>query len=945
MLSSSISRCLCIESLYKIHALLIVNGISKYESIVREAVDKYLLFGYPHSAVSFYLSVKNPTLLLQNLVLRIFSNHGYYAQLLSLYAESQNSSYRRPDNYTFPIVIKACAADTACRAGKQAHCAALRSGYGGNLLVRTALVDFYFKIGLLEYARKVFDGITEPDLVSWNALLFGYCLNGFNQDAFKSLREMLLTDLKPNGSIFASVIPLCVRLRAPGLGASLHVFAIKCGILDDEALVPTLISMYSSFGYLSAARMLFEMQKVKDLVSWNSMISAYSQNGTPGKALEVFQLMNFEGERPDFVTMLSVLSSSCDLSDISYGESIHAIVIKDGLASQISVVASLLSMYAKSGELQDAENLFQTAPEKSLLLYNSILSGYLLNGLPRLALATFCEMIIQSVNPDSISLISAISASAMSIYLLLGKSLHAYSIRNGFHSNINVLNALLAFYSECNQFQYTLKLFNIMQARNLVSWNTLICGWTDIGDTQSAVAFFRQIGREDLKFDLITMISILPSIHKSENIALGKSFHALAIKNGFDSDTTLANALISMYANCGSVDDSHVLFQSVAFRSTVSWNALLTGYRKLKSSKEVMKLFNQMIEVGQKPNSVTLLNILSCCEAQIQGKSIHAFALRNFYNLETTLHTSSLCMYARFQNFEYCCRLFGTMDRNNVVYWNTMMSIYSQRKHTEVLNFFKEMLDDQVGPDAVTVLTLVSACSQLGSLDLAQCIHGFIIRSGFERSTSLINSFIDMYAKTGSISTAKRLLDELQEKDLISWSTMINGYGMHGDGEAAMELFLKMQESGACPDDITFVSILSACSHAGLVEEGRIFFKLMVEKHHITPRMEHYACLIDLFSRSGHLIEAFDLVRKLPFKPSIELLESLLGACNCHGDAEVGEAVGKLLIELHPTTSSYVMLSNIYSAAERWKDSGRLRFDMRAKEIRKEPGISFASMG
>ncbi|XP_020587513.1 pentatricopeptide repeat-containing protein At3g16610-like [Phalaenopsis equestris] len=203
-----------------------------------------------------------------------------------------------------------------------------------------------------------------------------------------------------------------------------------------------------------------------------------------------------------------------------------------------------------------------------------------------------------------------------------------------------------------------------------------------------------------------------------------------------------------------------------------------------------------------------------------------------------------------------------------------------------------------------------------------------------------------MYARIGSIPpAAKRLFDELQEKDLISWSTMINGYGIHGEGQAAIKIFLKMEETGASPDDVTFVSILSACSHAGLVEEGRLFFKLMVEKHGIAPRMEHYACLIDLFSRSGDLIEALDLVKTLPVKPSVELLESLLGACRCHGESKVGEAVGKLLIELHPSTSSYVMLSNIYSAAERWEDSGRLRLDMRAKALRKEPGTSFASMG
>ncbi|XP_020587512.1 pentatricopeptide repeat-containing protein At2g39620-like [Phalaenopsis equestris] len=578
-------------------------------------------------------------------------------------------------------------------AGMQVHGAAMRSGHGGHLLVQTALVDFYPKIGVLEDARKVFGEISEPDLVSWNALISGCSLNGFYQEAFELFKEMILSGLKPNGSNFVSLIPICVKLGATVLGFSLHVLALKYGVLAPQAsAVSSLISMYSSFRDLSSALNLFELQEVKDLVSWNSMIAAYSQNGEPDKAFKIFCHMKFEGERPDFVTISSILSS-CHLSSICYIELIHAMAIKDGLVNENAVIASFVSMYAKSNELQAAVLLFQSATEKNLLLFNSVISGYLLHGLPSLALSTFSDMIIRGVNPDSISLISTISACAASFDPRSGKSLHAYSIKNDFLSNINVMNALLAFYSDSNQLQCALKLFDIMQDRNLISWNTLICGWVDIGETHSAVTFFKQIGHENLKFDLITLISILPSFYKSENIALGKSFHALAIKTGFDSDTTLTNALISMYANCGFVDDSHVLFETLAFRSIVSWNALMTGYRKFKSSKQVMDLFHLMKEDGKKPNSVTLLNILSSCETQIGGRSIHGFALRNFDSLEITVHTSALCMYARFQNLEYCFRLFHTMDRKNVASWNTMMSIYPHGKHAQVLILFKEMLE------------------------------------------------------------------------------------------------------------------------------------------------------------------------------------------------------------------------------------------------------------
>ncbi|XP_073012155.1 pentatricopeptide repeat-containing protein At5g39350-like [Typha latifolia] len=798
--------CYSLESLRKVHTLLVVSRLIEDHSLVIEVIRKYLTFGNPTLALSVFSTVDRPGLYLQNLAIRCFSDHGFYPELLDLYRWSQNSSYCCSDHFTFPSVIKACAAISSLRAGKEVHCMVLRTGYGGNVGVQTALLDMYAKAGQIGTSKKVFDNMSERDLISWNAMISSYSLNGCIHKAFEGLWQMQLTGLKANSSTIISIIPLCASPGAAEVGKSLHGLALKSGAFSDEALLPTLISMYAGLGDISSARLLFEMHPVKDLVAWNAMISSYGQHGEFEEGFELFKLMHFMGVRPNLVTLVSVLSFCVDLFNIYHGECIHAIAIKFGLAGQISVVAALVSMYAKLGKVASARYLFHGTPEKNLLLSNSMISGYLLNS----------------------------------------------------------------------------------------EWS-------------KALDIARRMQREGVAPDVVSMVSVISGCKSTKDLPLGRK-----------------------------------LFDGLCFKSFVSWNAMMTGYRKSNLLNKVMILYRQMVMDGWKPNSVTLLNILPICESQMEGKSIHGYAVRNSFTSESSFLTSTMSMYARFDNIDYCCLLFKMVNERNVVGWNTIISACLQCKHAEeAITYFRKMLQMELEPDVFTILALISACSQLGSVDLGHCLTGFTLRKGFDSNISVANSLIDMHARCGSISFAKDLFEELKEKDSITWSVMINAYGMHGNGEAALNLFSMMEQIGLKPDDITFISILSACSHAGLVEHGRMLFNSMLQNHHIVPRMEHYACMVDLFGRTGHLDEAYDLVKKLPFKPSASLLESLLGACQCHGNTQIGEAIGELLIKSKQCApSSYVMLSNIYAENEKWGDYERLRCDMELKGLKKDRGVS-----
>ncbi|KAJ0040235.1 hypothetical protein Pint_28060 [Pistacia integerrima] len=482
------------------------------------------------------------------------------------------------DDFTFPFVIKACSSSRALGIGREIHCVVLRTGYDKNLVIQTALVDFYAKNGDMEAARVLIDRIPQPDLVSWNALIAGYSLNGLHQEAFETFRRALETGLEPNVSTLASVIPVCTRLGLFHIGKSLHGFIVKSGYMCDLFLAPTLISMYTGDFDLSTARKLFDSVVEKNVTVWNALISAYTQSKKFFEAFEMFRGMVRAQLKLDLVTFVSIIPSCEGYSCIDYGESLHACAVKHGLENQLSVSTAFLSMYAKFGNLDSAKFLFDQVPIRNLLSYNAMISGCVSNGLWDASLAVFREMKIEGFNPDAVSLISVISACSKLEVILLGKSVHAFSLRNGLHSNIDVSNALLMFYSDCDQLSYSFKLFHRMPLRNAVSWNTLISGCIHSGKTEEATILLEQMQKEGAELDMVTLISIIPCFSESENLKQGMAIHGYAVKTGYASDVSLANALIT--------------------------------------NNEVLVLFREMRREGQRPNHVSLLNLLPVCRTE-----------------------------------------------------------------------------------------------------------------------------------------------------------------------------------------------------------------------------------------------------------------------------------------------------------------------------------------
>lgn len=422
--------------------------------------------------------------------------------------------------------------------------------------------------------------------------------------------------------------------------------------------------------------------------------------------------------------------------------------------------------------------------------------------------------------------------------------------------------------------------------------------------------------------------------------------------------------------------DARLLFDKMSHRDAVAWNTIIDGYCQNGHYDDALRLFEDMKTSDMKPDSVILCTVLSACGHVgnlSYGRTIHEFVKDNGIALNSHLQSALINMYANCGAMELARELydgllskhlivstamisgyaklgmvkdarfiFDQMIEKDLVCWSAMISGYAESEQPhEALKLFNEMLRHRIVPDQITMLSVISACSHVGTLVNAKWIHTYADENGFGRALSVNNALIDMYAKCGNLGKARKVFENMPRKNVISWSSMINAFAMHGDANSAIHLFHKMKEENTEPNGITFIGVLYACGHAGLVEEGQKLFSSMINEHGISPTREHYGCMVDLYCRANLLRKAIELIETMPFAPNVIIWGSLMSACQVHGEIELGEFAAKQLLELEPThDGALVVLSNIYAKEKRWNDVGLIRKSMKHKGISKEKACS-----
>eukprot|EP01018_Ginkgo_biloba_P036700 Gb_40432 [translate_table: standard] len=526
------------------------------------------------------------------------------------------------------------------------------------------------------------------------------------------------------------------------------------------------------------------------------------------------------------------------------------------------------------------------------------------------------------------------------------KQVHAHLFKCGHEKNIFLGTKLVDLYAMCDNMEQARLVFDRIYTSNAFLWNVMIKAYAVNGPCEESLTLYQQMQREGIQPNKFTFPFVLKACAGLSALQEGKEIHNHIVRTGFESDVFVGNSLVAMYANCGSVQIARQVFDNMSERDVVSWNAMIDGYNQNGHADEALTLFNRMQLEGIKPNLVTLVSVLPACAhltALQQGKWIHGCIIRSGFEWDVVVLTALVDMYAKCRSMEEARQLFDKMSKRNVVSWTAMIAGYAQNgQANEALTLFSQMNMAEIKPNSVTMGSVLLGCAHLAALQQGKWMHGYVVRNGFESDVVVGTALIDMYAKCGSVETARRLFDLMSERDVVSWSAMIAGYGMHGYGEDALALFSQMQQAGMKPNSITFVSVLSACSHAGLVDEGWQYFDCMIKNYSIIPRVEHYACMVDLLGRAGCLDEAQEFIRKMPLQPGATVWGALLAACRIHCNIELGEHIAEHLFYLEPENAGcYVLLSNIYAAAGRWDDVAKVRTMMKGRGLKKKPGCSF----
>lgn len=521
--------------------------------------------------------------------------------------------------------------------------------------------------------------------------------------------------------------------------------------------------------------------------------------------------------------------------------------------------------------------------------------------------------------------------------LAQGKQVHSHILKTGFNETVFIQNHLVNFYAKCGTVKDARKAFDKMPRRNIFSWNNMVAGYVSCGDMADAVHLFSEMAQRN---------------------------------------TVSWTIMIAGYAKWGTSEDARKLFDKMPERNFISWTAMISAYAQQGQGKWAFELFCEMQRVGMKSDQFTFGSVLSACasvEALEEGKQVHTGIIKSGFESDVFVGNALVDMYAKCRGMDdahkvfdiistqddyvwsaliagytrcgrmdYARQLFDKIPEKNVVPRNAMISGYVQCGFAEEgLKLFSQMQQGGIKQDSCTFSSVLSACATLAALGYGRHIHAHIIKKGFESSVSVNNALITMYFKCGTVDNARKIFYKMSDKNAVSLNAMIVGSAQHGCGKV-LQLFEQMVETGIKPDHITFIGVLSACSHAGLVDEGFLYFDSMSHDHGITPTMDHYACMIDLLGRAGQLNKAEDFMNCMPVEPDARVWGALLGACSIHGNIALGKRAAEYLIQFEPRNdATYILLSNIYAAAGMWDDVAMIRKTMEDMGLKKKAAYSW----
>lgn len=591
------------------------------------------------------------------------------------------------------------------------------------------------RFGNMLDAWFVFAKMEERDVFSWNVMVGGYAKQGFFDEALNLYHQMLWVGIRPDVYTFPCILRTCGGIPDLVRGREIHVHVIRFGFKSDIDVINALITMYAKCGDVQSARCLFDEMPLRDRISWNAMISGYFENGECLEGLKLFLMMRMLSVEPDLMTMTSVISASEMLGDERLGREFHGYVVIMGFGDDVAVSNALIQMYVTLWNMEEAVKVFNRMGFRDVVSWTAMISGYDKNRLPIKAVETYQQMVVEGVVPDEVTVASVLSAYTCLGLLDRGVKLHEFAKRKGLISYTIVGNMLIDMYSKCSCIEKALKVFRRIPEKNVISWTSIILGFRINSRSFEALNFFRQM-QFDLKPNSVTYVAALSACATIGALMCGKEIHAHAIRNGFEYEGFVPNALLDMYGKCGRLEHAQMQFEINENKDISSWNIMLTGYARQGHGTLAMELFERMIKVGVSPDEITFIALLSACSRS------------GLVNEGWEYFNSMMVRYSIAPNMKH---------------YTCMVDLLGRAGRLKEAHEFIEMMP--IDPDAGVWGALLNACRIHRHVELGELAARFI----FELDMDGVGYYVllcNLYADSGKWDEVARVRRVMRERGL-----------------------------------------------------------------------------------------------------------------------------------------------------------------------------------
>ncbi|WRX28815.1 Pentatricopeptide repeat - like 10 [Theobroma cacao] len=816
--------------------------------------------------------------------------------------------------------------------GKALHALCIEGLVPLSVFLTNTLINMYSKFGLIDYARYLFDHLSVRNTASWNTIMSGLVRVGLYGDVMFLFCEMRRFGVWPSGFLVSSLITACDRSGCMFIeGIQVHGFVVKIGLLCDVFVGTCLLHFYGAYKRVFDAQTLFEEMPERNVVSWTSLMFGYLDNGDLENVIHLYWEMREEEISCNENTFATVLTACSLLEDESLGLHVFGHVVKSGFENKVSVANSLISMFGSLGSLKEACYVFSHMDERDTISWNSIISAHAQNELCEASLRFFRLMRHVHEKINSTTLATLLSVCSSVDHMKWGRGIHGM-------------------YSESGRLDDAEFVFKEMPERDVISWNSMITGNVRDGRSLDALILLIKMLQMKKATNYVTFTSALAACSNAEFIDEGKIVHALVILTGLHENLVVGNASVTMYAKSGMMVEAKKVFRMMPKRNEVTWNALIGGHAENEETDEAVKAFQLMRAEGIKMDYITVSNILGACltpdDLLKLGMPIHAHVVSTGFESNKYVQNSLITMYARCGDLQSSNYIFDGLPHKNSISWNAIIAANAcHGLGEEVLKHIVKMRTAGIDLDQFSFSEGLAATAKLAVLEEGQQLHCVAVKLGFDSDPFVTNAAMDMYGKCGEMDDVLRMLPQPVSRSRLSWNILISAFARHGYFQKARETFHEMLEMGMKPDHVTFVSLLSACSHGGLVDEGIRYYAAMSKEFNVPPAIEHCVCIIDLLGRSGRLAEAETFINEMPVLPDGLVWRTLLASCKIHGNLELGKKAAEHLFELDPSDdSAYVLYSNICATTGKWGDVEDVRSQMGLYNIKKKPACSWVKL-